>query len=128
MDKITIIGCKLQVTCAGLDGLKFCIQQFIHPDQILLLHGSPESTFKNLADVLQQCTVSVHWEIRDSAMEVVLEMAKLSHVSKFNRHPLLVLLIIFKMIASLIFLFLRISRIPKLAYKFAFTGSCFVSI
>jgi hypothetical protein len=35
-----------------------------------------------MAEVLQQCTVSVHWEVRDSAMEVVLEMAQLSHVSK----------------------------------------------
>ena len=35
-----------------------------------------------MAEVLQQCTVSVHWEVRDSAMEVVLEMVQLSHVSK----------------------------------------------
>lgn len=33
------------------------------------------------AEVLQRCSVSVHWEVRDSAMEVVLEMARLSHTS-----------------------------------------------
>lgn len=72
-----------QVACAGLEGLKFCIRQYIHPEQALLVRNSPESTFNDMAAVLQQCTVSVHWEVRDSAMEVVLEMTQLSHVSKF---------------------------------------------
>ena len=69
------------MACAGLEGLKFCILQFIHPDQALLLQNSPESTLNEAADMLQRCTVSLHWEIRDSAMEVVLEMAQLAHTS-----------------------------------------------
>ena len=44
--------------------------------------NSPDSSLNDMAEVLQQCTVSVHWEVRDSAMEVVLEMAQLSHDSK----------------------------------------------
>ena len=72
-----------QVTCACLKGLKFCIQQFIHPDQALLLTGTPNSTLNEMATELHQCTVSIFWEVRDSAMEVVLEMAQLSHVSKY---------------------------------------------
>ena len=31
-------SCNSQVTCAGLRGIKFCIKQFLHPDQILLVH------------------------------------------------------------------------------------------
>ncbi|KAI9561883.1 hypothetical protein GHT06_012845 [Daphnia sinensis] len=69
---------NIQVTCAGLKGIKFCIQQSIHPDQVLLLNNSPESSLNEIASILHQCTVSVHWEVRDSAMEVVLEMAQLS--------------------------------------------------
>ncbi len=67
------------MTCAGLEGLKFCIQQFIHPYQALLLDRSQDSTLNEAADVLQHCSVSIHWEVRDSAMEVILEMARLSH-------------------------------------------------
>lgn len=71
---------NIQVTCAGLKGIKFCIQQSIHPDQVLLLNNSPESSLNEMASILYECTVSVHWEVRDSAMEVVLEMAQLSAV------------------------------------------------
>ena len=34
------------------------------------------------ADVLQLCSVSVHWEVRDSALEVILEMTRISQTSK----------------------------------------------
>lgn len=70
------------MTCAGLEGLKFCIQQFIHPDQVLLLSHSPDSTMNDAADVLQLCSVSVHWEVRDSALEVILEITRISQTSK----------------------------------------------
>ena len=35
------------------------------------------------ANLLQLCTVSVHWEVRDSALEVILEMTRISQSSNF---------------------------------------------
>ena len=70
-----------QVTCAGLRGLKFCIQQFLHPDQVLLISNATDSTLNDAAKVVSLCLVSVHWEVRDSALEVVTEMAQLSQKS-----------------------------------------------
>lgn len=72
-----------------------------------------------MASILYECTVSVHWEVRDSAMEVVLEMAQLSAVSKFN----------FRLVNNVL-LFLcslnmhvinRVSAISAFADKFTFT-------
>lgn len=69
------------MTCAGVEGLKFCIQQFIHPYQALLLDRSQDSTLNKAADVLQHCSVSVHWEVRDSAMERAATLTVPQHVS-----------------------------------------------
>lgn len=71
------------MTCAGLKGLKFCIEQSIHPDQALLINQPPDSTFNEIADVLQKCSVSLHWEVRDSAFEVVIAMTDHSNKSKY---------------------------------------------
>lgn len=70
------------MTCSGLKGLKFCIEQSVHPDQALLIDQPPDSTFDDIADVLQKCSVSLHWEVRDSALEVVAAMTESSAFSK----------------------------------------------
>ncbi len=75
-------SCNSQVTCAGLRGIKFCIKQFLHPDQILLVNPKADSTLNDVAKTVDRCLVSIHWEVRDSALEVVREMAQLSQSSR----------------------------------------------
>ena len=55
--------------------MKFCLNQLIHADGDVI----PDGPMDSIVSAIHHCSVSVNWEVRDSALEVILLMSQLSY-------------------------------------------------
>lgn len=60
------------------------IQNFMPPNLALLVNTLEGSSIKQLGPLLHKRLHDVHWEIRDSAMEVLLSVIIISDISKYT--------------------------------------------
>lgn len=81
---LPIISFLLQFVIASLNVIAMTVKKFLPPNLSLLLESKPGSSMDELGKLIYMKMHDLSWEVRDSALELLLVCTEISFVSKYT--------------------------------------------